>query len=260
MMAMGKTKLIVSSAVAVAAIFAGTYYYKSDENASVVSAPAQAAGSATHGPIPSPTRAEHFAGAWEAKPGAGQDALVMKLSLDARGALAGYMYSANRADGKHPFRNIQPGPDGVFKFEMSGIKATFKGTLTDAGTLSVMRIPDTPTKDPDAPLILQRTNNPSPMTLPPPRTEVAIDPARLDQFLGDYARDSKTVLAVRRQGNQLVARLPELEPFNIYSESDHEFFSKEVDVRLDFQRGADGRADRVAVIEAGGTTVFRRVR
>ncbi len=82
----------------------------------------------------------------------------------------------------------------------------------------------------------QTTNN------VPERKTVAVDPAVLDRYVGEYALSESMIITVRRDGSRLLAQLTEQPEYEIYPSSETEFFWKVVDAQIKFVVEG-GRAD-----------------
>jgi hypothetical protein len=83
------------------------------------------------------------------------------------------------------------------------------------------------------------------------RVLAKVDPAILDGYVGAYRLSPTTVQTITRNGNQLYAQLSGQERLEIFPQSDHEFFLKEVDALLTFETGADGKAMQVILHQNG---------
>lgn len=86
---------------------------------------------------------------------------------------------------------------------------------------------------------------------PVQRVLAKVDPAILDGYVGAYRLSPTTVQTITRNGNQLYAQLSGQERLEIFPQSDHEFFLKEVDALLTFETGADGKAMQVILHQNG---------
>ena len=100
----------------------------------------------------------------------------------------------------------------------------------------------------------------SPKVMPfRPRQEVAIDPRRLDDYVGEYALGPRAVLNVSRSGDQLQAQLTGQSTYPVYPESEQRFFYKVVDAVLTFETGSDGKASAVVLHQNGRDTRAPRI-
>lgn len=86
---------------------------------------------------------------------------------------------------------------------------------------------------------------------PVQRVLAKVDPKILDGYVGAYRLSPTTVQKITRDGNQLYAQLSGQDRHEIFPQSDHEFFLKEVDALFTFETGADGKATRVILHQNG---------
>jgi CubicO group peptidase (beta-lactamase class C family) len=87
-----------------------------------------------------------------------------------------------------------------------------------------------------------------PLKLP---REVALDPARLDEFVGDYAVTPLFYIRVARDGDHLTAQATLQPALRIYAQSDSTFFYKSVQATLTFERDAAGKVTSLALEQDG---------
>lgn len=69
---------------------------------------------------------------------------------------------------------------------------------------------------------------------PKARTAVAIDPARLQSYIGDYQFASGAVMSVTEEEGQLFVQLTGQQRFAAYPESDTKLFLREIDAQISF--------------------------
>lgn len=93
----------------------------------------------------------------------------------------------------------------------------------------------------------------------PTRAAVAIDPARLDQYVGRYELAPTFVIAITREGDALFAQATDQPRFRIYPEREDAFFLRVVDAQLAFERDGDGRIARLILHQNGRRTPGRRL-
>lgn len=88
---------------------------------------------------------------------------------------------------------------------------------------------------------------------PPPKahTEMALDPAIFDRYVGDYELGPHAVLSIRRQGNQFFAQLTGQPQVQIFAESEREFFLRVVDAQLSFEVGSEGQVPALVLHQGG---------
>ena len=90
------------------------------------------------------------------------------------------------------------------------------------------------------------------LTPPKIRKEITLDPALLDTYTGVYAFIPTVTLTITREGPRMFAQLTGQPKFEIFAETDHDFFLRVVDAQLTFekdsvvlhQNGRDQRAKR----------------
>jgi serine-type D-Ala-D-Ala carboxypeptidase/endopeptidase len=87
----------------------------------------------------------------------------------------------------------------------------------------------------------------------PPREhkEVAVDPKTFDSLAGKYQLAPGAVLSIFRQEDKLFTQLTGQPAFQIFPESETEYFLKVVDAQLTFVRGADGKVTQVVLHQNG---------
>ena len=90
--------------------------------------------------------------------------------------------------------------------------------------------------------------------------EVAINPAILDAYVGVYELAPNFQVTVTREGNSLFAQATAQPKFQLYPESDIEFFLKVVDASFIFVRGATGSVDQIILHQGGASIPGKRVK
>lgn len=83
------------------------------------------------------------------------------------------------------------------------------------------------------------------------RTAVVLPIATLDEYVGRYPLTPAFVLAVTREGDQLMAQATGQPAFRIWASAPDRFFLKVVDAQLSFTRGADGKVDGLVLHQNG---------
>ncbi len=91
--------------------------------------------------------------------------------------------------------------------------------------------------------------------LRPARHEIALSPALLDRYAGVYDRAGETI-AVQRDGERLMLRLPGAPPLRLHAESETRFFVREAPLAFGFVLGPDGRA--ASLTQPGAPPATRR--
>ncbi len=102
---------------------------------------------------------------------------------------------------------------------------------------------------------------------PVQRTEVAIDPALLDAYVGRYQLQPNLSMEITREGDRLfaqgLAQLPQnpagestpLPKFELFAEGEGMFFAKVAPRQFQFEVGSDGRATAMSMLQAGRPTI-----
>lgn len=86
---------------------------------------------------------------------------------------------------------------------------------------------------------------------PAQRTLAKIDPAVFDGYVGAYQLAPDFLLAVRRDGNRFLTQATGQGPLEIFPESDHEFFAKDIDIQITFVTDRQGRATELILHQDG---------
>jgi D-alanyl-D-alanine carboxypeptidase len=89
--------------------------------------------------------------------------------------------------------------------------------------------------------------------------QVPIDPAVLDQYLGDYQLGPKFVLHVTRDGDRLFVQGTKQPKLEVFAESDRLFFYKIGDAKITFEIDPAGRASGLALHQIGTDHLGRRI-
>jgi serine-type D-Ala-D-Ala carboxypeptidase/endopeptidase len=91
-----------------------------------------------------------------------------------------------------------------------------------------------------------------PLVKPPKqRTEVTVDPKIFDGYIGQYQMAPNVTLSVTREGPQLFVQLPGQPKFEIFAESERDYFLKLVDAQVTFETDSNGRATAVVLHQMG---------
>lgn len=86
---------------------------------------------------------------------------------------------------------------------------------------------------------------------PVERTEIRIDPAKLDRYVGRFELMPGFVLAITNEDGALFAQATRQPKFPIFAEAEDRFFLKVVDAQLTFFFGEDGKATNVVLHQGG---------
>jgi bla regulator protein BlaR1 len=80
---------------------------------------------------------------------------------------------------------------------------------------------------------------------------ISVDASVLEQYVGDYQMAPSAVLAVTREGSALFAQLTGQPKFEVYPQSETEFFYKVVQARITFGADSSGRATGLVLHQNG---------
>jgi CubicO group peptidase (beta-lactamase class C family) len=86
---------------------------------------------------------------------------------------------------------------------------------------------------------------------PAHRTLAKIDPTVFDRYAGSYQLAPDFLLTVRRDGGHFFVQATGQQPFEIFPESDHEFFAKDIDIQITFVSDKQGRTTELIVHQDG---------
>lgn len=95
------------------------------------------------------------------------------------------------------------------------------------------------------------------------RTEVALDPATLDIYVGNYEATGEGIFAVARDADSLTIRSPAewgLPKFRVHPENRQDFFAAELPMRVAFQLENDGSVKKMLVYPPRGQKPISSVR
>ncbi|HZV36486.1 MAG TPA: serine hydrolase [Verrucomicrobiae bacterium] len=94
-----------------------------------------------------------------------------------------------------------------------------------------------------------------------PRDHVAIrlDPAKYDAYVGQYELQPGAILTLKREGDRLMAQLTGQPFFEIFPESETNFFYKVVDAQLSFEKNGKGEITGLVLHQNGRDMAAKRV-
>lgn len=95
--------------------------------------------------------------------------------------------------------------------------------------------------------------------LTPAMKQIAMTPAQLDAYPGAYRLAPGFVLNVFRQNDQLLAQATGQGAFPIFPSASDKFFAKVAGIRIDFQRGKDGKVTTLVLHQNGHASPARRL-
>jgi len=91
-------------------------------------------------------------------------------------------------------------------------------------------------------------------------TAAKVDPASFDALAGTYQLAPTFELKVWRDGDRFFTQATGQGAAEIFAESPTRYFLKVVDAQLEFQKGADGRAEMLTLIQGGRRMPAKRVK
>ncbi len=94
-------------------------------------------------------------------------------------------------------------------------------------------------------------------SVPKERVAVAVSPKLYDAYVGQYELEPGSILTVRRDGDTLRAQLTGQPGFQIYPESETNFFYKIVDAQLTFVRNSTGKVTELVLHQNGDKTATK---
>jgi CubicO group peptidase (beta-lactamase class C family) len=97
--------------------------------------------------------------------------------------------------------------------------------------------------------------------VPPPKEhkEVVVDPKLFDGYVGQYQLAPNFILTITREGDKLFAQATGQPMFQIYPESEREFFYKVVDAQITFETDSTGRAISLTLHQNGANLPAKRL-
>ena len=99
----------------------------------------------------------------------------------------------------------------------------------------------------------------APQAAPKTRTEVAIDPALFDRYVGRYQLAPAAIIAVTRDGSHLFVQLTGQPKFEVFPEGPKDFFLKIVDAQITFEAAGDGKAEALVLHQNGVNQRAKRI-
>jgi D-alanyl-D-alanine carboxypeptidase len=94
---------------------------------------------------------------------------------------------------------------------------------------------------------------------PVTRTTIAIDPAKLDRYIGKYQMTSGNVLTILRKDGGLAGIAGGGREVQLYPESESKWFAKTIDVVLEFTFDDQGKANGLTMLQGGQSRPLKRI-
>jgi hypothetical protein len=86
-----------------------------------------------------------------------------------------------------------------------------------------------------------------------------LDPAVLDKYAGTYRLSPQEVFTIKRDGARIFAQLTGQPAFELFADSDTEFFYQDVKARITFEKDSSGRVAKLVLHQDGRHTPAPRV-
>ncbi len=83
------------------------------------------------------------------------------------------------------------------------------------------------------------------------RTAITLAPAVLDAYVGQYQLAPEFIITFSREGDKFFAQATRQPRFEVFAESETEFFLKAVDAQISFVKNAYGKVDRMVLHQGG---------
>jgi hypothetical protein len=94
---------------------------------------------------------------------------------------------------------------------------------------------------------------------PDEHKEITVDPEIFDGYVGRYQLAPNFILTVTREGDQLFAQATGQSKFQIFPESQRDFFYKVVDAQITFESDDRGRATGLVLHQNGANMPAKRI-
>ncbi len=91
-------------------------------------------------------------------------------------------------------------------------------------------------------------------TVPKERVAIQLSPKVFDAYVGQYELESGGTFTIRRDGDKLRAQLTGQPSFQIFPESETDFFYKVVDAQLTFVKDTNGKVTKLVLHQGGDKT------
>ena len=96
-------------------------------------------------------------------------------------------------------------------------------------------------------------------TPPKTRTEISVDPQLMEKYVGRYQLAPAAIITMTREGSRLFTQLTGQPKFEVFAETDKDFFLKVVDAQLTFETDASGKATAVVLHQNGFDQRAKRI-
>lgn len=93
----------------------------------------------------------------------------------------------------------------------------------------------------------------------PPRPTIAVAPATLERYVGEYALAPELVMTITRDGETLYAQVTGQSRFRVFALSPIRFYFRVVEAEIEFTLDADGQVTGLTLFQAGREMTARRI-
>jgi D-alanyl-D-alanine-carboxypeptidase/D-alanyl-D-alanine-endopeptidase len=92
----------------------------------------------------------------------------------------------------------------------------------------------------------------APLQEPPkPHKEITVDPARFDAYVGRYQLTPAFIITITREANHFFAQASNQPKFEVFPETERDYFLKVVDAQIAFEVDSQGHATALVLHQAG---------
>ena len=99
-----------------------------------------------------------------------------------------------------------------------------------------------------------------PLRQPPKkRKQVSVDPKLYDGYVGRYQLTPEFIITVTREGGHLFIQATGQPRFEVFPETEHDYFLKVVDAQISFDVDGNGRATQLILHQNGRDTAGKRI-
>ena len=91
------------------------------------------------------------------------------------------------------------------------------------------------------------------------RKTISVDSKMLDRYTGRYQMARQFILNITRDGDHLYAQATGQRRFEIFPETENQYFARVADILISFDRAADGKAAELVVHQGGMNIVAKRL-
>ena len=97
------------------------------------------------------------------------------------------------------------------------------------------------------------------LPVPKEHKEVTVDPKLFEEYVGRYRLAPNFILTITHEGDKLFAQATGQPKFQMFPESEREFFLKVVDAQITFETDSSGRATSLTLHQNGADMPAKRI-